>query len=256
MKPVYAIAATIGFISFASAAFAQENALDECWARSDNRIELGECLRSLKSSVDDDLMRHYEQASDAQAEIDAIVGQLQASRALLRAQKAFELYRDLNCHLDELQAGAGTGSGDFFLGCWVDMTRERIAKLARLLPERDEILSVSVLGDWSAETLGGGKVMPGTRLTLIVESEDMVGGDGGCNRFFGPLELDPASGAEGSIEIGPLGATRKACGDMIDEQEMRFLGALDDAERFTIAGDSLSLRDGEGNVLVRFSQIR
>lgn len=253
MKPVYAIVATIGFISLASAAFAQESALDECWARSDNRTELGECLRALKSNVDDELIRNYDKALDAQTEIDDIVGQLQASRTLQRAQKAFELYRDLNCHLDELQAGAGTGSGDFFLGCWIDMTRERIVKLTRLLPERDETLSV--VGDWSVETLDGGKVMPGTRLTLVIESEEMVGGDGGCNRFFGPIELDPSSGPEGSIEIGPLGATRKACGDMIDEQEMRFLGALGDAEQFAIEGGRLSLRDGEGNDLVRFSQI-
>ncbi len=254
MRTVYAIAAAIGFISLTPAAFAQESALDECWSQSDNRIELGACLRNLKSAEDDELGKNYDRALEAQAEIDDIVGQLQASRALQRAQKAFELYRDLSCHVDELQAGAGTGSGDFFLGCWIDMTRARIAKLARLLPESDETLSI--MATWSVEALDGGKVVPGTRLTLAVESEDMVGGDGGCNRFFGPLELDPASGPEGSIEIGPLGATRKACGDMIDEQEVRFLGALDNAKQYMIEGGELFLIDAEGRDLVRFSQIR
>ncbi len=254
MKPAFAIATTIAVITLSTSAFADTAALDECWAESDNRIELGDCLRELKSDVDESLARSYDTALQAQADIDDIVGQLQASRALLRAQKAFELYRDLNCHLDELQAGAGTGSGDFFLGCWIDMTRERIAKLERLLPEQDETLSV--FGDWFVDSLNGGKVMPGTRLTLVIESEDRVGGDGGCNRFFGPMELDPINGPEGSIEIGPLGATRKACGDMIDEQEMRFLGALDSAEQFAISGDQLLLSDEEGNLLVRFSQVR
>lgn len=254
MRTVYAIAATIGFISLTPAAFAQESVLDECWSQSDNRIELGACLRNLKSAEDDELGKNYDRALEAQAEIDGIVGQLQASRALQRAQKAFELYRDLNCHLDELQAGAGTGSGDFFLGCWIDMTRARIAKLERLLPASDETLSI--VANWSVESLDGGKVMPGTHLTLTIESEEMVGGDGGCNRFFGPLELDPASGPDGSIEIGPLGATRKACGDMIDEQEVRFLGALDNAEQYTIKGGELFLIDSEGRDLVRLSEIK
>ncbi|TQV71924.1 META domain-containing protein [Denitrobaculum tricleocarpae] len=254
MKPTYAIAATVLVITLSTSASAAESALDECWAGSDNQLELGDCLRTLKSDVDGSLANSYDEALEAQAEIDDIVGQRQASRTLQRAQKAFELYRDLNCHQDELQAGAGTGSGDFFLGCWIDMTRERIAQLERLLPEPDETLSV--VGDWFVDSLNGGKVMPGTRLTLVIESEDRVGGDGGCNRFFGPMELDPVTGPEGSIEIGPLGATRKACGDMIDEQEMRFLNALDSSEQFAITGDKLSLKDGEGSLLVRFSQMQ
>lgn len=261
MTPTFANAAAIALIVLAPAAFVQtqaqaqeqESALDECWTRSDDRIELGECLRALKSDADEALAESFTRALDAQAEIDEIVGRRQASRTLERAQMAFELYRDLNCHLSELQAGSGTGSGDFHLGCWIDMTRERTAELEGLSPEREEILSV--LGDWSVESLNGGKVMPGTELTLVIESEDAVGGDGGCNRFFGPLELDPMGGPEGNIEIGPLGATRKACGDMIDEQEMRFLGALGDAERFALSGTKLSLSDSEGNVVVRFTQM-
>lgn len=253
MKPLFAAAALVTVSLFATAASANDRALDECWAGSDNRIALGDCLRALKSSVDGELQNSYDQALDAEAEIDEIVGQRQASRALSRAQKAFELYRDLDCHLQELQAGAGTGSGDFFLGCWIDMTRARIARLQQLLPDADEI--TSPLGSWSAESLDGGPIMPGTRLSLVIESENKLGGDGGCNRFFGTLTLDPPNASAGSIEIGPLGATRKACGDMIDDQEARFLHALEDATEFQIKGGALSLSDSDGNILVRFSQM-
>ena len=259
MTPTFANAAAIALIFLAPAALAQEplrepaqeSALDECWSRSDNRIEMGECLRALQSDADEALAESFARALEAQVEVDGIVGQRQASRTLQRAQTAFELYRDLNCHLRELQAGSGTGAGDFFLGCWIDMTRERTAELEELAPERDQTLSV--LGTWSVESLEGGKVMPGTELTLVVENEDSVAGDGGCNRFFGPLELEPMTGPEGRIEIGPLGATRKACGDMIDEQEMRFLGALGDAERFALTGDKLSLSDSTGEILLRLT---
>ena len=253
MKPIFAIAGAIAVITLSTSAATAEPALEECWARSDNRIELGDCLRALKSDVDAKLAKSYDTALEAQAEIDDIVGQLQASRALQRAQKAFELYRDLNCHLDELQAGAGTGSGDFFLGCWIDMTRERTAKLARLLPESIE--SLGVVGDWIVETLNGGEVMPGTRLTLRIESQDMLSGDGGCNRFFGPLKLDPAGGPDGGIEIGPLGATRRACGAMIDEQEMRLLAALDTAQRFSLEEERFVLSGPDGQLLVSLARI-
>lgn len=49
---------TLSFIAFRWLALAalpaQADALDEYWAKSENRIELGQCLRALKEAVDDD----------------------------------------------------------------------------------------------------------------------------------------------------------------------------------------------------------
>ena len=52
---------------------------------------------------------------------------------------------------------------------------------------------------------------------------------GGCNNFFGLVKIDGDT-----IEFGPIGATRKACGDAIDDQEFRFFQALEKARSFEI----------------------
>ncbi|WP_282609800.1 META domain-containing protein [Pelagibius sp. Alg239-R121] len=252
MRPPLTLAAAFWFALSATPAAAEDNALDDCWAQSDNRIELGHCLRGLKNSVDDELLETYVQALNAQAAIDDFVGQRRASRTIERAQKAFELYRDLDCHLQELQAGSGSGAGDFYQACWIDMTRERIANLQSLLPETNE--GATPLGDWRVEQLEGGKVMERPPLNLMIESGEKISGHGGCNRFFGPLKLKPSGNNQGEIEIGPLGSTRKACGDMIDDQELRFLEALAQADHYSIEGGSLVLSGLDGRVVLRLSQ--
>ena len=253
MRPILTLAATVTLLLAATPSSAQADALEECWENSASRVELGDCLRTLKDTVDDELSETYVQARNAQAEVDGFVGQRQASRTIDRAQKAFELYRDLDCHLRELQAGSGTGSGDFHLGCWIDMTRARIERLRGLLPEEQG--TASPFATWTVTAIAGAKPLKGTQLSLTFEDEAKVSGDGGCNRFFGPVKFDMPIGKEGRVEIGPLGATRKACGDMIDDQETRFLAALGRAQRFAIEGDSLMLTGPDGALIARLLRL-
>ena len=51
-----------------------EDALNECWAESANRIALGECLKSAKADADVRLDEVYAAALAAQDELDAITG--------------------------------------------------------------------------------------------------------------------------------------------------------------------------------------
>lgn len=90
---------------------------------------------------------------------------------------------------------------------------------------------------WRAETIAGQAVAAGLETTLTFEAADRVAGRGGCNRYFGSVEL-----AGDRITFGPLGATRMACGDAADEQEMRFFRALEGAERFSV--------DDQGRLLI------
>ncbi len=254
MRPILFFAVSVAAIQISAASpTAKADALEDCWATSDSRLELGDCLRTLKDTLDDELAETYIRAKNAQAEVDDVVGQRQATRTIERSQKAFELYRDLECHLRELQAGSGTGSGDFYLGCWVDLTRARLERLEALLPEALE--ANSPLGDWSVTSVMGKKPLQETRLSLSFESDSQISGDGGCNRFFGPVKIEPPSGDQGEIEIGPLGATRKACGEMIDNQEAIFLAALGQASRFTFEGQSLLLMSADGNLIARLSRV-
>lgn len=253
MRPILMLAASLAAVQLTAAtSAAKADALEDCWSNSASRIELGDCLRTLKDTLDDELMETYVRARNAQAEVDDVVGQRQATRTIERAQTAFELYRDLECHLRELQAGSGTGSGDFYLGCWIDLTRARLERLEALLP--DDQAAASPLGDWSVAAVMGKKPLQGTKLSLSFESESQISGDGGCNRFFGPVKIDPPGSDEGEIEIGPLGATRKACGEMIDNQEAIFLAALGQVSRFTLEDENLMLMSADGTLIARLSR--
>lgn len=59
------------------------------------------------------------------------------------------------------------------------------------------------------------------------EAGGKLAGNGGCNRFFGQYRL----AEDGAIKIGPLGATRKHCGDVIMKIETGFLTALEASVR-------------------------
>lgn len=47
------------------------------------------------------------------------------------------------------------------------------------------------------------------------------------------------------MEFGALASTKMACADnALNRQEMEFFKALDDADRFAVSGDTLSLLNG------------
>ncbi len=85
---------------------------------------------------------------------------------------------------------------------------------------------------------------------MTFERSDRVSGSGGCNGYFGGLEI-----SEGSIEFGPLGATQMACGDVIDDQEYRFFQALEKARNYATEKNLLLILDGDGNELLRLKRM-
>ena len=100
---------------------------------------------------------------------------------------------------------------------------------------------------WVLREIEGRGVLPEPRATLTFESAEKVGGDGGCNRFFGSVEIDGSA-----IAFGPLGATRRACGEAIDSQEIRYLGALAKAAAFYLEADALIIVGADETRLLRF----
>ncbi len=102
---------------------------------------------------------------------------------------------------------------------------------------------------WLLREIEGRSVLENTRATLSFESAEKVAGDGGCNRFFGSVEIDG-----GAISFGPLGATRRACGEAIDGQEIRYLGALAKAAAFSLEADELVVVTADETILLRFDR--
>jgi len=68
----------------------------------------------------------------------------------------------------------------------------------------------------------------------------------GCNRMFGQYTL-----TDHTLYFNAMGTTKMACIGPAMEIEKRVLGAMTGTRSFTIAGDTLSLRDND-TVLLRF----
>ncbi len=84
-------------------------------------------------------------------------------------------------------------------------------------------------------------VLADTEVTATFKSiEGQVAGSAGCNSYGGGYEL---SGNSLSIP-GPLMSTMMACGDQIDQQEFRFLRALEAAENYKIENGKLTINCG------------
>lgn len=72
-------------------------------------------------------------------------------------------------------------------------------------------------------------------------------GSGGCNRYFGDMSFDPETN---SVSVGFLGMTRMACQESINEQEVTFIGILEQVTVYSIEGTQLILSTDDGQVLV------
>ena len=89
---------------------------------------------------------------------------------------------------------------------------------------------------WLLEDLSGAGVVDRVQATLDFTEPGRVVGNASCNRFFGSVEI-----AGATIKIGSLGATKMACAEAVNNQEMKYMKALENAERFTLEGTILQV---------------
>ena len=98
-------------------------------------------------------------------------------------------------------------------------------------------------GDWKLVKLGEEATAAGSMVTLSVDSEGKVSGSTGVNRFAGQL-------AKEKKLFGPLAMTRRAGPPEAMALEAALTKALDEATRFTIKDDQLTLLAGDKPRLV------
>ena len=101
---------------------------------------------------------------------------------------------------------------------------------------------------WRLVELNGQPALPDpnqTTVQLRFEGDSgRVTGSTGCNRLTGPYTKDGAS-----LRFGPAITTRMACADpRLNEQEQRFVAALQATERHQIERDTLTLFSSTGPV--------
>jgi heat shock protein HslJ len=111
-----------------------------------------------------------------------------------------------------------------------------------------------ILGSWDVTGFFTGSAVQspqaGSTLTAEFGAEE-VSGNGGCNRFSGPVRTDGDA-----ITIGPLSSTLMACRDpALTNQEQQYLHALELATRFRATGDRLDLYRADGAIAVTFQRL-
>ena len=105
---------------------------------------------------------------------------------------------------------------------------------------------------WLVDDIGGRGVIDRARTTLQFPEPGRVAGHTGCNRFFGPVELNGVA-----IAFGNLATTRMACPEALMAQEQRFLDAMARARRIAPAehGHVLLVYGDDGKPALRLSRI-
>lgn len=104
----------------------------------------------------------------------------------------------------------------------------------------------TVEGPWLVTAVNNGQaavtsVPAGVSGAMSFLADGSIEGFGGCNDFSGAYTVKGDS-----ITVGPLMATRKACGEPADTFELQFLTALQNSTKWSVSADKLDLRDDSG----------
>lgn len=100
---------------------------------------------------------------------------------------------------------------------------------------------------WVLDALGEQRVTDDTTATLQFAEDGTLSGSGGCNRYNGDFTADGDT-----LEISELASTLMLCEGTVGQLESSFITALDETRHFTVAGDTLTLSDDGGAVLLLF----
>jgi heat shock protein HslJ len=103
--------------------------------------------------------------------------------------------------------------------------------------------------EWRLEALGDSAVMDRSQATLTFPEAGRVAGNGSCNRFFGSVRI-----TQGHIGFDQMGSTKMACMGPANEQEVRYLSALQKAERYEVQGRTLLIHVNGMAQPLRFAQ--
>ena len=102
---------------------------------------------------------------------------------------------------------------------------------------------------WQVEMLRGADGSMAAPLADTVLTADFtadeIAGEAGCNSYFGTYTTDGDS-----FSTGPLGSTQRFCDPQaVMDQEVAYLAALSEADRWNRDGDQLELFQGDETVV-------
>ena len=134
-----------------------------------------------------------------------------------------------------------------------DLTLFRWPRNSSKGKELADLAQAPLIGtSWLAEDIRGRGVIDNAQTTITFDGEGRVAGSGGCNRYFGPVNINGDA-----ISFGNLGSTRMACVPALMDEERKFFDALAATRsyRFDDPGHKLLFLGEDGAMLVRFSRL-
>ncbi len=102
---------------------------------------------------------------------------------------------------------------------------------------------------WELTHLGDMVVDAESGIYIQFRNDGQFGGNAGCNRFFGTAQFGE------SLNLGGIGATRRACPEPANSLEYSFLEALGQTTAAARVDDRLALKDDTGVNVLRFVAI-
>jgi len=100
---------------------------------------------------------------------------------------------------------------------------------------------------WMAVSIGDKPILPGTRPSITIGADMRAGGNGSCNSWFAPAQIDGDR-----LTLGSITATQKGCTQSVNLQEAAFKAALAATMRWQVSGDELTLFGSDGKALLLF----
>jgi uncharacterized protein YecT (DUF1311 family) len=122
----------LGALVLAPAA-AWSDAFVECSLSNDSQTETAACVAAVERTVDQAVEMALGFARERAAGLDEITGRPESVPALERAQAAWSAWRDAQCEFIGSSFGGGSGTGIAIQSCRIDLARDRVDALMRVL---------------------------------------------------------------------------------------------------------------------------
>lgn len=107
---------------------------------------------------------------------------------------------------------------------------------------------------WVASEIGGKAVIDSSAAVEVTAefAAGKVSGSGGVNRYSATCTTT----SDGGITVAQVAATQMAGPPAAMDQEQAYFSALSHATSFSVSGDTLTLSDGQGAVVVRYKAVQ
>jgi heat shock protein HslJ len=121
-----------------------------------------------------------------------------------------------------------------FLAGFALVTLKNLRSAESIRPTEGEQSIVTIIsGAWYDRSASSDDRQPAL---VRFRQDGKISGFAGCNNFFGTFVA-----TDSTLEVGPLGSTRKACTDLIMRRELAFLRGIETATDYRIDSDMLTL---------------